>query len=571
MTNINNVFTLVKKNKMKNLLLALTLCFSVQIGFSQVGINNPTPDASAALDITSTDKGLLIPRVANTSSVSDPATGLIVYNLSDNQFHYFNGLIWQQIIVDRSFLSDADEDTKVLVEFLPDEDIIRLELAGAEKFTFQSDSTGRSRIDFPSNNDNIGIGDVNLGSNIGGDRNVVIGMKSFGNNTSGNDNIGHGCRSLESNTTGSNNVGVGSNTIRKNTTGGANVAVGFNALSFNNGFENTAIGTAAMFNSLTASRNVAVGNAAMLSNLSGGNNVSIGFASMFLNTTGGNNIAIGTSALRESISGSRNVAVGLNAMQFNNIGGSNVAFGADALKNNGDGNNNVAIGNNALSNNVDGTGNVAIGFNAGINATGSNQLYINNNSGVDENVLIYGDFDQDFVILNDRLAVGMHLSDFNTEIVLGIQGNASNDTLIHCEDNVGNERFEVFSNGNAWLSGILTEASDARLKKNIVPLSSSLAGLMLLNGYHYTWKDANASQDLQTGVIAQEVLEVFPELVVTDREHYSVNYTGLIPHLIEGTKEQQAIIDQQQIEIENMKSEIESMKSMLEKLVNKEN
>ena len=151
-------------------------------------------------------------------------------------------------------------------------------------------------------------------------------------------------------------------------------------------------------------------------------------------------------------------------------------------------------------------------------------MYINNDSGTGEDILIYGDFSQDIVIVNDRLAVGMPLADFSSLHTLSLQGNSTNDTLIHCENNVGDERFQVYSDGDAWLAGTLTEASDKRLKKNIVPLSSSLAGILALNGYNYDWKNPLSSTDLQTGVIAQEVLEVFPELVVTDK---AVSYTHL--------------------------------------------
>ena len=554
---------------MKQILCSFTLCFFAQFCFAQIGINNPLPDPSAALDITSTDKGLLIPRVANTMSVSNPANGLIVFNMEDNHFHYFNGSTWLQLVSDRGFLSDADADTKILVESMPDEDVIRLELAGTEKFTFVSDAVGRSRINFPENQDNIAIGDEGMKSNVGGDGNVVVGMQSFGDNISGNDNSAYGYLALQKNTTGSNNVAIGRGAMRENTTGGANVVVGAGALNNNNGFENTAIGTAAMSNSISASRNVAVGNAAMRGNTTGNNNVSIGFASMLSSTTGGSNIAIGTNSLRESDNGNNNVAIGINAMQFNQSGGNNTALGINALMNNGGGNKNVAIGSSALLNLTDGTGNVAIGVSAGQNATGSNQLYINNDGGTGEDILIYGDFTQDIVIVNDRLAVGMPLADFNLLHTLSLQGNSSSDTLIHCENNTGDLRFQVYSDGDAWLSGTLTEASDKRLKKNIVPLSSSLAGILALNGYNYDWKNPLSSTDLQTGVIAQEVLEVFPELVVTDKEYYSVNYTGLIPHLIEGTKTQQALIDEQQKEIEEMKSEIEALRNLLEQVLEK--
>jgi len=66
---------------MKNLIPLILLTLLTQFAIAQVGINTETPDPSAALDVSSTDKGLLIPRV-ETSSVSSPATGLMVYQPS---------------------------------------------------------------------------------------------------------------------------------------------------------------------------------------------------------------------------------------------------------------------------------------------------------------------------------------------------------------------------------------------------------------------------------------------------------------------------------------------------------
>jgi len=71
--------------------------------FGQVGIQTNSPDASAALDIVASDKGLLVPRVtltstlSNPSPVTSPATGLIVFNTGANQpvgLYYWTGSTW---------------------------------------------------------------------------------------------------------------------------------------------------------------------------------------------------------------------------------------------------------------------------------------------------------------------------------------------------------------------------------------------------------------------------------------------------------------------------------------------
>lgn len=109
----------------------------------------------------------------------------------------------------------------------------------------------------------------------------------------------------------------------------------------------------------------------------------------------------------------------------------------------------------------------------------------------------------------------------------------------------------VYGNGNAEFRGVLTQNSDIRLKKDITPLHGSLAQLIRLNGYHYYWKDEALDNGLQTGLLAQEVQQLFPELVKTNKEGIlSINYSGLIPVMIESIKEQQQQIDRQQQQID---------------------
>lgn len=79
---------------------------------NNVGIGTNTPNASAKLDITATDKGLLIPRVnltgtGDATTIAGPATGLMVFNqtaagsgataVAANTFYYYNGTIWVKL------------------------------------------------------------------------------------------------------------------------------------------------------------------------------------------------------------------------------------------------------------------------------------------------------------------------------------------------------------------------------------------------------------------------------------------------------------------------------------------
>jgi hypothetical protein len=75
-------------------ILVLLTCF---IGQSQVGIGTTSPDASSALDISSTNSGILIPRMsqAQKNAIVSPATGLLIYqNDGTAGFYYYNGSAW---------------------------------------------------------------------------------------------------------------------------------------------------------------------------------------------------------------------------------------------------------------------------------------------------------------------------------------------------------------------------------------------------------------------------------------------------------------------------------------------
>jgi hypothetical protein len=103
--------------------------------------------------------------------------------------------------------------------------------------------------------------------------------------------------------------------------------------------------------------------------------------------------------------------------------------------------------------------------------------------------------------------------------------------------------------GTAWIA-----VSDERLKKDITPLDDAkgLAGLLKLNPSTFYWKSEDAQQDLQIGLIAQNVQEHFPDLVsmgpvseAAPDGAIGVNYTGFIAPLIKAIQELKAIIDTQ--------------------------
>ena len=83
---------------MKKIVTLLAAVLITATTYAQIGINNETPDASAALDITSTTAGLLIPRMTNAQrqAISNPAAGLQVFvtDFDGGSFMFYNGTEW---------------------------------------------------------------------------------------------------------------------------------------------------------------------------------------------------------------------------------------------------------------------------------------------------------------------------------------------------------------------------------------------------------------------------------------------------------------------------------------------
>jgi hypothetical protein len=104
-------------------------------------------------------------------------------------------------------------------------------------------------------------------------------------------------------------------------------------------------------------------------------------------------------------------------------------------------------------------------------------------------------------------------------------------------------------------------ASDKNLKDNIQKIESPLEIISKIGGYTFDW---NKNQQTYTGkdygVIAQEIEEVMPELVITRESGYkAVNYEKIIPLLIESIKEQQNAIVAQQTEIKELREVINNI------------
>ncbi|WP_207532513.1 tail fiber domain-containing protein [Desertivirga arenae] len=111
------------------------------------------------------------------------------------------------------------------------------------------------------------------------------------------------------------------------------------------------------------------------------------------------------------------------------------------------------------------------------------------------------------------------------------------------------------------LANAFNTPSDLRLKTNIAELNYGLKDILALKPVSYNWIDQSRGKEKQLGLIAQDTRNVIPEIVNGDeaKEKLSVNYTELIPVLINAIKEQQSAFEQQQKKIDQLEERLKAL------------
>lgn len=118
--------------------------------------------------------------------------------------------------------------------------------------------------------------------------------------------------------------------------------------------------------------------------------------------------------------------------------------------------------------------------------------------------------------------------------------------------------YTLYINGDAYVSSGSWSGSDARFKEDVEEVDGALEDIQKLRPVTYQFKteefkEKRFSDRKATGLIAQELEEVFPNMVKTDAEGYkAVNYTELIPVLVSALQEQQEQIQTLQAELSQL-------------------
>jgi len=99
----------------------------------------------------------------------------------------------------------------------------------------------------------------------------------------------------------------------------------------------------------------------------------------------------------------------------------------------------------------------------------------------------------------------------------------------------------LYRNGNMTIAGTLTQSSDIRLKEDIEPLDGALNNVLRLTPISYRFRPGTGHPaDREIGLSAQEVREIFPELVSEDAQGFlAVAYPNLAAVLVKAVQEQQ--------------------------------
>jgi len=414
---------------------------------------------------------------------------------------------------------------------------------------------------------NVFLGNGAGQANTTGQNNTLVGWASGSSNVTGTDNIYLGYTSGQ-HASGSNNIYLGeisaplneSNTIRIGTNQTATYIQGvingngsgltgvMPAAGSNNYIQN---GTTKQTANFSISGNGTLGGvlAANVINAVAGYQIDGGFV---LSSPGFYNLFVGQDAGVSDTTGFDNTFTGIAAGLSNTTGSANTFDGVQAGIANFNGYSNTFVGITAGIRNVSGSGNTFLGADAGyLNQTGGNDIYIGNSGPSSEDE-------------SNTIRIGTQGSgnlQQNTAYIAGIYGST-----------VGGNGIAVYVDSNGQLG---TVVSSRRFKEQIHDMGDSSSALMKLRPVTFLYKPEydKGPRTLQYGLIAEEVAEVYPDLVAYDPDGkpYTVKYQYLTTMLLNEVQKQYhraeaeaKVITEQEEKIEELEQRFSRLEGVVE-------
>ena len=356
---------------MKNIVTLLLLIFTVS-AFTQTGIGTTTPSASAQLEVASTTKGFLLPRMTLTqmNAISSPAVGLLIWNTTTETLNQYQTAGWAVIAsrdANANLLANnhlngftsivtANEGVTTLVvgstyaqQFVGSHNhTVTLPVASTltvgQSFLIMNRSTGAVTVNSSG---------ANLVQLMAASSQVLVTCSetsqttafswdaAYSTTSSGATNID----GLSDAKTSGSNLYLGDASGSSNTTGANNVAVGPYTLNTGRyGSKNVAVGPFALTSTAGESSNPTLGSL----------NTALGYYSLLNNSNGSKNIAIGANAGEKISTGPTNNAsnnsifIGVDTKPFAAAQTNQIVIGDAAV---GNGSNTVTIGNGDITDN----------------------------------------------------------------------------------------------------------------------------------------------------------------------------------------------------------------------------
>jgi len=364
---------------------------------------------------------------------------------------------------------------------------------------------------------NTAAGAYALQFDTAGYENTALGAYALQDTTSGFQNSAAGAQALQFNTTGNSNTAFGAEALLTNTTGNNNTASGLSALVNNGGGDdNSAFGANALASARGTIHNTAVGSSALIG------------------ATSGDNTAVGYGALRGTLSAAQSQNTAVGSQSLNQVGGSgNTALGYRVGFSLANGNDNTAIGTAALLHLGTGSFNIAIGEQSALNLTyGSSNIDIGNVGAAAETGVI-------------RIGTS---GTQKTTYVAGISGTPVTGSAVY-----------VTAAGQLGVA-----PSSERYKMDIAPIGANADKLSELRPVRFHLR-SDPGGNLQYGLIAEEVANVYPELVIRDAGGtiQGVHYEELAPMLLSKLQQVQALASRQRRTLAAQQRAIDDLRAQL--------
>jgi hypothetical protein len=275
-------------------------------------------------------------------------------------------------------------------------------------------------------------------------------------------------------------------------------------------------------------------------NTTGVGNVALGINTLWTNQVGNNNTAVGDSALDRNTA-NNNSAFGWASLYSNTTGFANVGLGVNALWANTEGSGNIAVGDAALFHNTTGSGNIGLGSNAGVAlATGSDNVFIGSDAGgADESGTI-------------RIGTKTRHTRALMQGISGVAVAGADPVYVQADGQLGT----VVPSSRRFKEAIQAIGDSGTFLQNLRPVS-----------FRYR-RELDPSGATQYGLIAEEVAEVAPELVVfsPSGEPEGVRYHLLEVLLVNELQRQYRVNDEQAAAIDELLRRVAALAAAVEDL-----